>query len=405
VNTVSSSGLAPWRVAVARLARLSQVVQPGRLATAVVEAVSEVGAGVEAGVYLVDREQVSLRALLPHTHAAAPVPIEGTLAGRAFTTIQPVQSPATATLWLPLVDGSDRLGAVELHLPPPLEISDPVVQAGAAEFVRMIGYAVVAKLPYGDSLRRGRRSRPMSVAGELLWRLLPPLTFAAENISLAAIIEPCYDVGGDAFDYAVDDDVARIGIFDAVGHDLNATVTAMLTVSAVRSARAAGLDVAALARAADSALLRYSDQLPFTTAILADIDLVGGVVRYVGAGHPPAVLVRDRKVVATLDRGRRTPLGILDGDCVVGEAVLEPGDRLLLYTDGVTEARDDNGVTFGLDRLVDFVERHDADGLPPPEMLRRLRHAVLRHQNGRLQDDATLMIVEWVPRVGPRAAG
>jgi len=74
---------------------------------------------------------------------------------------------------------------------------------------------------------------------------------------------------------------------------------------------------------------------------------------------------------------------------------LEPGDRLLLHTDGVTEARDSEGVPFGLDRLVDLTERHEAADLPAPETLRRVVHAVLEHQNGRLQDDATLMLVEW----------
>jgi len=98
-------------------------------------------------------------------------------------------------------------------------------------------------------------------------------------------------------------------------------------------------------------------------------------------------------------------VGLPADDWSVGEAVLEPGDRLLLYSDGVVEARDDTGARFGLDRLVDLVERHNADGLPAPETLRRLRHAVLRHQNGQLQDDATLMIAEWSPRDGRRTAG
>jgi serine phosphatase RsbU (regulator of sigma subunit) len=71
---------------------------------------------------------------------------------------------------------------------------------------------------------------------------------------------------------------------------------------------------------------------------------------------------------------------------------------LLLYTDGITEARDARGRFFGTDRLIDFAERSGADGLPAPETLRRLAHAVLEHQRGLLQDDATLLMVDWRPR-------
>jgi serine phosphatase RsbU (regulator of sigma subunit) len=74
---------------------------------------------------------------------------------------------------------------------------------------------------------------------------------------------------------------------------------------------------------------------------------------------------------------------------------LERGDRLLLYTDGIIEARATSGEMFGIDRLVDFAARALADELPAPETTRRLVHAILEHQQDRLQDDATVLLVEW----------
>lgn len=74
---------------------------------------------------------------------------------------------------------------------------------------------------------------------------------------------------------------------------------------------------------------------------------------------------------------------------------LEPGDRLLLYTDGIVEALTPDGERFGLDRFADFVIRREADGVSAPETLRRLIHSILSYQRGQLQDDATVMLVEW----------
>jgi phosphoserine phosphatase RsbU/P len=80
----------------------------------------------------------------------------------------------------------------------------------------------------------------------------------------------------------------------------------------------------------------------------------------------------------------------------VHEEVLEPGDRLMLYSDGVVEAVDAaTGERFGVKRLVDFVARAEAAGEPVPETMRRLAHAVVKHQGDELQDDATQVLLEW----------
>ncbi|MEV0724356.1 PP2C family protein-serine/threonine phosphatase [Micromonospora purpureochromogenes] len=87
----------------------------------------------------------------------------------------------------------------------------------------------------------------------------------------------------------------------------------------------------------------------------------------------------------------------------VHEEDLHAGDRILAYPDGITDSRSPDGQRFGVDRLVDFVNRALNDQLPTPETMRRLVRAVMAHQGDELQDDATAMFLEWRPPRSPLA--
>jgi serine phosphatase RsbU (regulator of sigma subunit) len=257
---------------------------------------------------------------------------------------------------------------------------------------------VATKLPYGDVLNVVRRSTPLTVAAELLWQLVPPLTFTSRDLVVTAVLEPHDRVGGDGFDYAVDEKVAFCGIFDAVGHDLQAGLATAVALAAVRNARRSGeQNLSVIARRVDAEISAHGPSGRFVTAVLACIDTRTGKLSYLVAGHPPPLLLRANGAVEVLRYGRRVPLGISGHDVEVVDEHLEWGDRLLLYTDGITEARDTCGRSFGTDRLIKFAERSGTDGLPAPETLRRLIHDILEHQAGLLQDDATLLMLDWRP--------
>ncbi|MFD5384155.1 PP2C family protein-serine/threonine phosphatase, partial [Streptomyces sp. NPDC127074] len=81
----------------------------------------------------------------------------------------------------------------------------------------------------------------------------------------------------------------------------------------------------------------------------------------------------------------------------IHETALEPGDRILLYTDGVVESRDEGGEQFGLERFADHIIRSTAAGENAPEVLRLLIHAILDHGHSQLSDDATILMIEWRP--------
>ncbi|MBM0228376.1 MULTISPECIES: PP2C family protein-serine/threonine phosphatase [Micromonospora] len=391
----------PWLRALADLLSRSHRLPPDQLTTSVDAALD--GLGVTVTTYLADAEQESLRPLPePDRPAPPPLPIDTSLPGRAYTEVR-VRAGQDGRLWVPMVDGTDRLGLLEILLPPGLDQADEAVRDGARLIAGLIGHLVTSKAAYADLLHRTRRSRPMAVSAELLWQLLPPLTFATDAVVVSAILEPCYEVGGDAFDYSLNGPWVALVIMDGVGHGLPAVLTTSVALSALRAARRAGGNLPDQATAVDAAVRAQWSDGRFVTAVVAELDTATGALRYVNAGHPAPVVLRGGRAVRALTGGRRAPLGVSAGPTTVAEARLEPGDRLLLHTDGVTEARDGAGEMFGLPRLVDLAERHIRSGLPAPETLRRLNRAVAEHRGARSQDDETIMLVEWSGEAAARS--
>ena len=146
--------------------------------------------------------------------------------------------------------------------------------------------------------------------------------------------------------------------------------------------------------AIDAALAGHYDDISFATGIIARLATGSGRLEWSCAGHPRPLLLRGR-IVAELSCDPVLPFGLGDGPPKPRVAELEPDDAVFLYTDGVTEARTADGELFGLDRLVDLLEREAASGRTAEELLRRLVRAVLEHQGGGLRDDATLLLVQW----------
>jgi serine phosphatase RsbU (regulator of sigma subunit) len=249
--------------------------------------------------------------------------------------------------------------------------------------------------PYGDELERARLSQPRSPSAQLIWQQLPPLTAATDAFVLAGMLEPSYDIGGDAFDYALSERTVSLAIFDAVGHGLPASLLAAAALAGYRSARRDARSVYDQARAIDDIVSDCFPGSDFVTGVLAELEVQTGRLRYINAGHPRPLLLRNGRVVKELTGGRRVPFGLETAGLTVGEETLQPGDWLALYTDGITEARDASGAWFGEERLVEFLTHEIAAGQPPPETVRRVTQAVLDHQNGELQDDASLLLACW----------
>ncbi|MDP9433947.1 MAG: serine/threonine-protein phosphatase, partial [Actinomycetota bacterium] len=197
------------------------------------------------------------------------------------------------------------------------------------------------------------------------------------------------------FDYSLDGDTLHLAVFDGMGHGLGAAVLASVALAAYRNARRGGQSLLDTAQLVDEVLAEQFGVDSFVTGVFGRLDLTTGTLSLLCAAHPAPLLVREGKPVGEVAVEPGPPLGFgVRADRVV-EARLQPGDRLLMFSDGVVEARSAAGEFFGLDRLLDLVTRQESNQQPPPETLRRLIAAVLEHQQNMLQDDATVMLLEW----------
>ena len=376
------------------LLRACHLIGPDELASVVAEHARGLGA-TDATIYLADYEQRLLVPVpTPTTPAGEALVIDATVAGRSFRALE-VQETITPSggvrVWVPLLDGTERLGVLELNF----EVAEEERSLEEVRaFANLVAELLISKSAYGDTFELVRRRQTMSIAAELAWQLLPPLTFGSERLVISGALVPPYELGGDTFDYGVDGDTARIAVFDAMGHGLEAGLLATVAVAAYRSSRRRRLGLEKAAVVIDAAIVGQFGPEHFATAVLAELDLSSGRLRWCVAGHPRPLLLRGGKIVKTLEGNVGLPLG-LGGPAPAAEEALEPGDQVLLFTDGVVEARSPEGEFFGLDRLEDLTRRASASQHAPPEMMRQLVHAILTHQSGDLQDDATIVLIEW----------
>ncbi|HET9443306.1 MAG TPA: PP2C family protein-serine/threonine phosphatase [Acidimicrobiales bacterium] len=400
-GTATGTGVA---AALAGLSHASTRLHPDEIPAVAAAEATKLGV-TEFAIYLVDLEQ---RALVPFQAtgdpAATSLAVDGTMAGRAYRLEQPVVmraeegcpdggTPGGLAAWLPLLDSAERLGVV--HVRVRSDALDPV--ADCLAFCNLLGEIIANKSSYGDVVAATRRTQELTIGAELRWSVLPPLTFTGRNFTVSGILEPAYAIAGDTFDYAVNGDTAHVAIIDAVGHGLEAARIANLAVASYRHSRRRGLDHVQTYYAMDAALAAQLGWEKFATAQLATLTLSTGRLCWLNAGHPPPLVVRQGHTF-DLTAEACLPVGLayaLAAEAEVSEVYLEPDDVVLFFTDGVVEARSADGEQFGRDRLADLMVRTTAGAQTPAETMRLLGHAVLGHQVGGLEDDATLLVLAW----------
>jgi hypothetical protein len=319
--------------------------------------------------------------------------VEGSVHGQVYLTGRSYRGrvEGEAAVVAPIVARSERIGVVEVRLAvePDDRAEELVSDAGL-----MAGYFVLAGDRWTDEFQVARRRRDMSLAAEYQWSLLPLAAFSTPNVSLAGALEPAYDIAGDSFDYSFGRYHLIGGIFDAMGHGLDSAALSAIAITSFRNARRAGRELEEQARFIHQSVESLRGGSSFVTGQLLNIDLLDpGRSTIVNAGHPVPFMQRAGEAAYRPELGVDLPFGMpFETDRREQRLALTSGDRLTLFSDGVIEARPEDGEPFSEARLGRELEARRS--LSPRETARQIIMEVRRHRGAELVDDATILIID-----------
>ncbi len=255
--------------------------------------------------------------------------------------------------------------------------------------------------------RMAELSHELAAARELQLGMVPLDHAAADGaIALHFMLEPARELGGDLCDYLFGDSrTVWLGLGDVSGKGVAAAIFMARTWSVLRSlagraphAAREESDPGRVLAAVNRELSKANEKSMFCSVFLARLDLDTGLMDYANAGHLPPYHLRAAGGVATIDAPPALPVGAMPDTTYVARPLqLAPGDGVFMYSDGITEAANADGLQFGEARLADaLIARASAPG---DRLLREVRDQVRAFSGDAPQtDDIAALVMRWTPR-------
>jgi phosphoserine phosphatase RsbU/P len=237
-----------------------------------------------------------------------------------------------------------------------------------------------------------RLEQELTLAREIQMNLVPSLPLRLGGWEACGRVVPARQVGGDSFDYfALGDRRLGMAIGDVSGKGVPAAILMSNVQASLRAFCNGRGSITDAVRSLNESVVRGAQGGKFVTFFYSELDVSTGMLHYTNAGHNYPLVRRRDGTLLELEAGG-LPLGIVERGYDLGEVRLEPGDSLLLYSDGITEALDGRGREFGDDRLRDFWRQRGAGA--PTQMVDAIMKEVEVFRGPALQsDDMTLVVL------------
>jgi sigma-B regulation protein RsbU (phosphoserine phosphatase) len=233
----------------------------------------------------------------------------------------------------------------------------------------------------------------LDLARKVQFALMPRPPKPRGVLELAVRYTPANQLGGDVYDfYRLENNRLGILVADVSGHGVNSAMLSGMVKALAAPLSIAVLEPGEMLAGLDVATEQYFPEGYFCTGFYLIADEETGLVRYAGVGHPPAIVVGPGGPRTLPSNPGMLGIGMVDG--TAGDADrLEPGESLIIYTDGLTDAMDPSDVLFGEDRLKTLLQSHH--GADPTEILNRVDDALNKHTSpGRPADDINIIVLQ-----------
>ena len=262
-----------------------------------------------------------------------------------------------------------------------------------ADIARQGAAALELANDYTDFIEAARRRKPTTPAAEIQQNLFPPRIARIAGAQLAGALLPSYEVGGDWFDFVENRDGAWLAIADAADTGPTAAGLGAAALGALRAARRSEQDLQGALAAMDDTVRGLGNPDFYVTALVARWRAATATFTWVNCGHPPAYLVRPDANLTQLDAPHHPPLGTGNETptFTLSECRLEPGDRLILLTDGILERHTEDGGRFGIEGLRRALEQAQSPTAAATAMA--IQRAVTECWSEPLEDDATVVVL------------
>lgn len=234
-------------------------------------------------------------------------------------------------------------------------------------------------------------NRELDIASRIQLAMLPGKFFTDDCLEIAGSLVPAKQVGGDLYDYVIRDGKLFFSIGDVCGKGIPAAIFMSMTQAVFRSAASHLNDASRIVHSMNKQASRGNDAGMFVTLFVGVLDLSTGMLRYCNAGHEHPLVVTG-KSVRTLNAKSSLPIGAMEETCYVEqETQLAPGDMVMLFTDGLTEAMNSENALFGRERVAQVIS-----GETPQQLLDNMSQSVAGFVRGAEQsDDLTMLAIRY----------